>query len=127
MPKFVFSNACESGVTTMRPEQRDPRFAPSFAEAVFLRGVSNFICTAWPVDDAAARHFAQTLYAHLLNVVPRSQAGRVEPQLTMHQAMRAARLAIATTPAGETTWGAYQHYGNPNHRFFSSQTTERDD
>jgi hypothetical protein len=42
----------------------------------------------------------------------------------MHQAMREARLAIAATAAGETTWGAYQHYRHPNHRFFSSLTTD---
>jgi hypothetical protein len=110
-------------VTTLRPELRDPRYAPSFAESVFLRGVSNFICTAWPVNDAAARHFARTLYANLLNVVPRSVDAPSAPRLMMHQAMREARLAIATTAAGETTWGAYQHYGHPNHRFFSSLTT----
>ena len=123
VPKFVFSNACESGVTTLRPELRDARYAPSFAESVFLRGVSNFICTAWPVNDAAARHFARTLYANLLDVVPHSLDAQPAPRLTMHQAMREARLAIATTAAGETTWGAYQHYGHPNHRFFSSLTT----
>ena len=126
VPKFVFSNACESGVTTLRPERRDPGFAPGFAEAVFLRGVSNFICTAWPVNDTAARHFAHTLYSHLLNVVPRSLDASSAPRLTMHQAMREARLAIAATAAGETTWGAYQHYGHPNHRFFSSLTTDRE-
>ncbi|MEO8494758.1 MAG: CHAT domain-containing protein [Planctomycetota bacterium] len=126
VPKFVFSNACESGVTTLRPERRHSGFAPSFAEAVFLRGVSNFICTAWPVNDTAARHFAHTLYANLLNVVPRSLDAPTAPRLTMHQAMREARLAIAATAAGETTWGAYQHYGHPNHRFFSALTTERE-
>jgi hypothetical protein len=37
----------------------------------------------------------------------------------MHVAMREARLAIADTHAGRQSWGAYQHYGNPNFRFFA--------
>jgi len=36
----------------------------------------------------------------------------------MHRAMKEARLAIARTPNGRTTWGAYQHYGNPYFRLF---------
>ncbi len=32
--------------------------------------------------------------------------------------MRDARRAVATTPNGVRTWGAYQHYGNPYLRFF---------
>ena len=54
VPKFVFSNACESGVTPDRPEEFSRDLAPSFAESFFQKGVSNFICTAWPVDDLAA-------------------------------------------------------------------------
>jgi hypothetical protein len=38
----------------------------------------------------------------------------------MHEAMKVARLTIASTPNGRTTWGAYQHYGNPYFRLFYS-------
>ena len=68
VPRFVFSNACESGVTPDRSEKRDPRLAPSFAEAFFERGVANIVCTAWPVDDVAARLFAERLYGALLGL-----------------------------------------------------------
>src|SRR3954451_19292519 len=68
VPKFVFSNACESGVTPDRPELRSPDLAPNFAESFFARGVSNFVCTAWPVDDVAARQFALELYMGLLGL-----------------------------------------------------------
>ena len=117
VPKFVFSNACESGVTPDRARDRNPRLAPSFAEAFFNRGVANFVCTAWPVDDVAARGFAVTLYANLLGIQSEgvSNAGGPVP---MHEAMKQARLAIARTPNGRTTWGAYQHYGNPYFRLF---------
>ena len=113
IPRFVFSNACESGVT---PERRSALLAPSFAESFFARGVANFICTAWPVDDAAALAFAQRLYTGILGL-----SGNAEP---MHEAMSAARREIAAaSPGGLQTWGAYQHYGDPNFRVLREQPT----
>ncbi len=118
IPKFVFSNACESGITPDRSEQRSAALAPSFAEAFFARGVSNFVCTAWPVDDAAALEFALTLYTCLLGLTVDYKKAR--PQ-SMHEAMKEARCKVAATNEnGVRTWGAYQHYGNPNFRFFYS-------
>lgn len=128
VPKFIFSNACESGITPDRVGKRSVELAPSLAEAFFARGVSNFVCTAWPVDDRAARDFALTLYAGLLGLThdngdasePKSyRAGPLKP---MHVAMRDARRAIAEPPNDIRTWGAYQHYGNPYFRFFDPVT-----
>jgi hypothetical protein len=121
IPKFVFSNACESGVMPDRPRDRNVDLAPSFAEAFFSRGVSNFVCTAWPVDDVAAREFALTMYAGLLGLKPvDGSSGRYQAAsaLPMHEAMRRARRAVATSNYGSRTWGAYQHYGNPYLQFF---------
>ncbi|MCC6271815.1 MAG: CHAT domain-containing protein, partial [Microbacteriaceae bacterium] len=132
-PAFVFSNACESGVTPARSDERSVDLAPSFAEAFFARGVTNFVCTAWPVDDRAARDFALMLYAALLGLEPmtvgltatmphpsslHSTTFRPTVPLSMHQAMMRARRAIAVPPSDTRTWGAYQHYGNPYFRFF---------
>ena len=39
----------------------------------------------------------------------------------MYLAMLRARLAIAQTSSGRGTWGAYQHYGNPNYRILSAR------
>ena len=122
IPKFVFSNACESGITPDRAAERPSTLAPSFAEAFFGRGVANFVCTAWLVDDTAAREFAIELYSNLLGL--KKKDGKYEqgtPQ-PMHTAMRLARLAIAEKSYGVRTWGAYQHYGNPRLRFFDSAT-----
>ncbi|HEX5501129.1 MAG TPA: CHAT domain-containing protein [Thermomicrobiales bacterium] len=128
IPKFVFSNACESGVTPDRAGARSVDLAPSFAESFFARGVANFVCTAWPVDDVAAREFALRLYAGLLGLAPTGDRGdhreRAEAE-PMHVAMRRARLAVAGTPGGARTWGAYQHYGNPYLRFFDPATMRR--
>ncbi len=118
IPPFVFSNACESGKTPDRSELRSVDLAPSFAESFFERGVSNFVCTAWPVDDFAARQFALTLYGGLLGLRRKESEYEHGPMLPMHSAMRAARRAIATTSSGTRTWAAYQHYGSPFLRLF---------
>lgn len=128
VPKFLFSNACESGITPDRSERRSVDLAPSFAERFLERGVSNFICTAWPVDDTAARLFARRLYESLLglekvgNRADRYVATDMRP---MHEAMREARLAVGLDPNGARTWGAYQHYGDPYFRFFDWRSSTR--
>jgi hypothetical protein len=85
--------------------------------------VANFVCTAWPVDDLAARQFARRLYAGLLGLRPGPEGGpdaflRIPPQ-RMYEAMRDARREVALTYHGIQTWGAYQHYGSPYYRFFA--------
>jgi CHAT domain-containing protein len=92
--------------------------APTFAEAFFERGVANFVCTAWPVGDAAALKFAEVFYSNLLGL-----NGEAQP---IYVAMREARRAIQRFGddgwSGDyRTWGAYQHYGNPNLRFFRKE------
>ncbi len=119
IPRFVFSNACQSGITPDRSELRTAALAPSFAEAFFERGVSNFVCTAWPVDDVAARDFALTLYAALLGLDVHD-GPRAGGFAEMHDAMSAARRAIVESPRGALTWGAYQHYGNPHFKLFKA-------
>ncbi|WP_169976923.1 CHAT domain-containing protein [Tautonia rosea] len=133
VPRFVFVNACESGVVPSRLEQGvvgyHPGLAPSFAESFFERGVSNFVCTAWPVHDEAATVFSQTLYRGLLGLAEGDE-GRIEgsrPQV-IHRAMQAARLAVARlaqVPGGALSWGAYQHYGNPEFAFFDGSRMDR--
>lgn len=113
IPRFVFSNACESGITPDRARERSALLAPTFAEAFFGRGVANFICTAWPVDDAAALEFARRLYRGILGL-----RGPGHPAEALHEAMSAARCELAQLGLGGLqTWGAYQHYGDPNFRF----------
>jgi hypothetical protein len=121
IPPFVFSNACESGITPDRSGTASSGLAPSFAEAFYKCGVSNFVCTGWPVDDRAAREFAVKLYSDLLGLKSEnSPDGDAAPRPAhMYEAMRNARLEIASTPGGALTWGAYQHYGNPFYRFFA--------
>lgn len=119
IPRFVFSNACESGITPDRADQRNAGLAPSFAESFFARGVCNFICTAWPVDDTAALAFASRFYSGLLGLGRNAEA--------IHEAMKAARIEIAALgQGGLATWGAYQHYGDPNFRISLQQPQATD-
>jgi hypothetical protein len=124
VPSFVFSNACESGIVqgqVRRTATRSADLAPGFAEAFFARGVANFVCTAWRVDDVAASEFALTLYSRLLGLdIEPDVPGEVSAAtpLYLFEAMRDARRSIAARDYGVRTWGAYQHYGNPYFRFF---------
>jgi len=154
IPRFVFSNACESGVTPERPDLRSEALAPSFAESFFARGVSNFVCTAWSVDDLASLEFAEVLYGSLLGLIEEGEKGRggerenldqnssrlpdnktsVSPSLSlpfspsfMHAAMRDARRAVFKMANGARSWGAYQHYGNPYLRLFSPRALDEDE
>jgi hypothetical protein len=56
------------------------------------------------VGDHAALQFALELYTYLL--------GDGTAPVEICQAMKLARRKIV----GTQTWGAYQHYGNPNFR-----------
>jgi len=110
--RFIFSNACESGITPDRADKRAALIAPSFAEAFFARGVANFVCTAWPVDDTAALEFARRFYRGILGL-----HGEGSLAESLHEAMREARREVARIgPGGMQTWGAYQHYGDSNLR-----------
>ena len=97
-----FSNACESGVAVDRTGDRSARsWRPSFAEAFFARGVGNFVCTAWPVDDEAAREFAQTLYQ------PCSATTRSGPRADVGGDEGGARTGRRLKGGGAKSWGAY--------------------
>ena len=135
VPKFIFSNACESGITPDRSEERSVGLAPSFAEAFFQQGVANFVCTAWPIDDSAARTFAIELYANMICLQSKQGGIGFEKRATtetpkymyMYKAMQKARQKIQDIDTGIRTWGAYQHYGNPYLQFFNSDIDQDDD
>lgn len=118
VPRLVVSNACESGVMADDASAAHGELAPTFAGTFLARGVSELVCTAWPVNDAAALQFATVLYSHLLGLplLHDEPAGGVPA--AMHTAMCEARRAIAVTSRGAHSWGAYQHYGNPYFKLF---------
>lgn len=100
VPPFIFSNACESGITPDRAHEQNPSIGPAFAEAFFAQGVSNIVCTGWPVDDLAATEFTRTFYEQF-----HGQGGLIKDAM-----FKARQAAWDFSP---NTAGAYQHYGNP--------------
>lgn len=113
VPPFVFSNACESGITPDRFDAPPLALPPAFAEAFFERGVRNLICTGWPVGDSAALVFATEFYESLFGLSP----DHGNQPVSIRDAMLHARRVTAAGDDGLATWGAYQHYGNPAFRF----------
>jgi hypothetical protein len=116
IPRFIFSNATASTVKQAADK------VVSFAESFLARGVTNFIYPAWLVDDVSARRFAQTLYAALLGLKPKpldNGYDAVEP-LPLSMAVYEARLEAGVSGSvGGSSWGAYQHYGGREFRFFA--------
>lgn len=103
VPRMVFANACFSGVLHAgQPFAADElsRGLATIAQAFFERGVPNYIGTGWPVDDAQALTIASTFYQALLR------------RASIGSALNVARRAVFDEGL-ESTWGAYQHYGNP--------------
>ena len=98
VPPLVVSNACESGITPERSGERSAAQVPSFAESFFAQGVANYVGTAWPVDDMAARLFATTLYSSLIGL-------DVEPDGEL-QTVRSPRRQDPQA-AARSTWRCY--------------------
>lgn len=114
-PSFIFSNACESGITPDRSQLRNAGLPATFAESFFAQGVQNFVCTAWPVNDDAACKFAQQFYESWVDT-----SNGILCSKYIYTAMREARKAVFGMKdevtgmlLGIGTWGAYQHYGDP--------------
>jgi len=103
VPRLVFANACFSGVIHDGPAFESAeltRGTATVAQAFFERGVPNYVGSGWPVDDEQAGTFAAAFYERLF-------AGD-----TMREALKEARQRIFAEMVG-STWGAYQHYGDP--------------
>lgn len=103
VPRLVFANACFSGVLREAEPyapQELSRSLASIAEGFLERGVPNYIGTGWPVDDLQAVTVAKVFYERILQ---RDQIGN---------ALSSARMQVFDEQV-ESTWGAYQLYGNP--------------
>jgi pimeloyl-ACP methyl ester carboxylesterase len=113
VPRLVFANACFSSKLSeenlnfnLATSETNRRLA-GLAEAFFARGIENYVGAGWQVDDAYAVRFAETFYEHSL------EGGK-----TMGESLAEARSVISAQAAEpvavNSTWGAYQHYGDAN-------------
>jgi hypothetical protein len=111
VPRLVFANSCFSAATSgHRQRQR-----VGLAQALFARGIKDFIGTGWEVQDDSAALFSAHFYRQVLGVVRTNGTEEVydrSPPATLGYAMAFARRAIMAQHL--TTWGAYQHYGQAN-------------
>ncbi|MFO1435027.1 MAG: CHAT domain-containing protein [Gammaproteobacteria bacterium] len=106
VPRLVFANACFSGVLHAGEALASPelsRATATIAQAFFERGVRNFIGAGWPVSDDGASTLAGAFYKGLLQ------------RQSIGTALLNARRAVFDLE-GDSTWGAYQHYGDPADR-----------
>jgi beta-lactamase superfamily II metal-dependent hydrolase len=94
VPDVVFLNCCTLGRIGLH------RMASSLAREFMAIGVRALVAPAWPIDDQAARAFAETFYRELI-------AGR-----PLGDTITRARNVCAEV-GGVETWAAYQCYGDP--------------
>lgn len=114
VPELVFVNCCYSAAGDPAVGSRAggamdrPRFAANLAEQLIRLGVRCVVAAGWAVGDRAAHTFARTFYAQLLGETPARFA----------DAVAEARRAAWRENPGDSTWAAYQCYGDPDWMFF---------
>jgi hypothetical protein len=121
VPRLVFANACFSGVIHSGPAfaaDELVRGTATVAQGFFERGVPNYIGSGWPVDDEQAGTFAVSFYEEILGERRMREGG-----CPMREAMYAARQKIFDEGIG-ATWGAYQHYGDPDDVLVVAKATQ---
>lgn len=114
VPRLVFANACFSaGLHTSKDIEnlnlqttQSSESLAGLAEAFFDQGIENYIGSGWQVNDEHAVTFAKAFYEQT-----------IKEKLTLGMALREARMKISSQYeknliSNDTTWGAYQHYGN---------------
>ena len=111
VPAIVFVNCCHLGhidaateATNAAQIGKRPDLAASVAVQLVRMGVRGVLAAGWPVDDINAGRFAGVFYDAML------RGGR------FGEAVLAARQAIYREGSADTTWGAYQCYGDPDWR-----------
>ena len=112
VPRLVFSNACFSSQIGANAgndvfTNGDNLQSAGLAEAFFLRGIENYIGAGWQVNDNYAIEFAKQFYQHTL--FNRETLGEA-----LGEARRAISSDVVESSLIDSTWGAYQHYGNSN-------------
>jgi len=124
VPRLVFANACLSSVLDRSdvPLPTVLEQQAALAEAFFSRGVANYIGAGWNVNDDQAAELAQMFYLRALGIDVNSTdrlivRGAALPAVFGEALSAARRRLLALQDRGhpfDTTWGAYQHYGQVN-------------
>ncbi len=104
VPEIAFLNCCHLGQVDRGPIAFN-RLAYSVARELIEIGVRAVIVAGWAVHDLAARLFAETFYARL-----------IQDNRSFGEAVFDARRATYELYPQSNTWGAYQAYGEPGYR-----------
>lgn len=117
-PDLFFVNCCllgslEPGVENDYLRADRPALAASVAVQLIRMGVRAVIAAGWEVNDGAAKIFAQGFYSGLLAGGP------------FGEVVQKARADVYDAYLTDSTWGAYQCYGQPDYRLPSAKMAER--
>jgi tetratricopeptide (TPR) repeat protein len=117
-PELFFVNCCLLG--SIEPAAENdylradrPALASSIAVQLIKMGVRAVVAAGWEVNDDAAARFAESFYGGLLNGD------------TLGEVARTARAEIYGSYSSDSSWGAYQCYGQPDFRLPSIEATGR--
>jgi hypothetical protein len=113
-PSLFFLNCCHVGRVDAEAEKQareaaltgtQPELAASLAVQLIKNGVRSVVAAGWAVDDDAAAAFSTAFYDVMLD-----GGGFGEAALS-------ARVKAYEKSPQDTTWGAYQCYGEPDYTF----------
>ncbi|MGL4543037.1 MAG: CHAT domain-containing protein, partial [Polymorphobacter sp.] len=109
-PTLAFVNCCELAAITTQQEASHhirgrPEFAASFAAQLIALGTRAVIAAGWEVNDAGGLVFATEAYKGLL-----------ANDIGFGDVVLNARVAVYEADPDNSTWGAYQCYGEPDWR-----------
>ena len=111
-PAIFFVNCCNLGKIDATAEDKArqeslegrPELAASVAVQLIQLGVRCVIVAGWEVDDDCAKAFGLRFYSEMLDGA------------SFGEATLQARKAAYETKPDNNTWGAFQCYGDPDHR-----------
>lgn len=115
MPALIFSNACQSARTEMRPlTEHFQEEIFGVASAFLLAGVRHYVGTFWEVLDEPSSKFAVEFYNRFIS------------GMTMGEAIREARLALIKEYGEENiVWASYLLYGDPTSNYIDQIKDEQ--
>ncbi len=118
VPELFFVNCCLLGSIDTDKEKaylrsNRPALASSVAVQLIRMGVRAVIAAGWEVTDSIALRFATSVYQGMLD---RQAFGKV---------VRDARAEIYRDAPHDSTWGAYQCYGEPDFRLPGGSEVQR--
>lgn len=106
MPALIFSNACQSGKSVWKIDEKSNRQIFGLANAYLLSGVTHYIGTCRDILDEHSGHFALTFYQNLLN------GGSIG------KSMQKARLEMLNRfGKSSVLWASYLLYGDPSTKY----------